>query len=83
VTNPCDWAPIDRFESLGHYEEFLARITEQVSEGNVRVIPVDPAKGWGSAWDEHWYQCLPSNEIWRLVSPEPPFRGVFKKLDPA
>jgi hypothetical protein len=81
VANACDWTPVDRFESLAHYEDFLAGIAKQVSQGSAKVVPVDPAKAWGSAWDEHWYQCLPSNEIWRLVSPEPPFRGIFKKID--
>jgi hypothetical protein len=83
VANPCDWSAIDRFESLAHYQEFLAALSTQVADGRVKVLPVDPAKGWGSAWDEHWYQCLASNETWRLVSPEPPFRGIFKKLEPA
>lgn len=83
MTNPCDWTAIDRFESLAHYEDFLARITKEVSDGRARLVPVDPKRAWGTAWDEHWYECLPNKEIWRVVAPEPPFRGVFKKLDPA
>ena len=83
MANPCDWTAIDRFESLAHYQEFLAWITKQVSDGRVKLVPVDPAKAWGSAWDEHWYQCVSTKETWRLVAPEPPFRGIFKQLDPA
>jgi hypothetical protein len=81
VVNACGWEPIDRFQSLAHYEKFLSSINEQVAEGRAAVISLDPAKAWGSAWDEHWYQCGADPEVWRLVGPDPPFRGVFKRLD--
>ena len=80
--SPCDWESVDRFKSLADYEQLLAKITEQVANGRARVVAVDPDKGWGTAWDEHWYQCTDKNEIWRLVAPDPPFRGIFKKVGP-
>ena len=81
MVNDCDWEPIDRFQSLADYEKFLSRINEQVAAGRAYVVPLDPAKAWGSAWDEHWYRCVADREVWRLVGPDPPFRGVFKRLD--
>jgi len=81
MVNACDWEPIERFQSLAHYEQFLTSINEQVKEGRAKAVPLDPAKAWGNAWDEHWYQCIAANELWRLVAPDPPFRGVFKRLD--
>lgn len=82
MANACNWKAIDRFESLAHYEDFLASISRQVAAGSARPMAVDPAKAWGSAWDEKWYLCLGGNELWRLVAPDPPFRGIFKKVDP-
>jgi hypothetical protein len=81
VANPCNWEAIDRFNSLAHYEEFLRWITGQIAEGRAQAVPMDPAKAWGTAWDEHWYECLASNDVWRLVGPDPPFRGIFKKVE--
>jgi hypothetical protein len=78
VANACEWEPIDRFRSLADYEELLSRINRQVADGLVKAVPLDAAKAWGNAWDEHWFECLSSHEIWRLVGPDPPFRGVFK-----
>ena len=80
--SPCDWKSVDRFKSLADYEQMLAKITEHVANGTARVVAVDPDKAWGTAWDEHWYQCAGNNEIWRLVAPDPPFRGIFKKVEP-
>jgi hypothetical protein len=81
MVNACDWEPIDRFQSLAHYEKFLSWINEQVADGRVTVVPLDQQKAWGSAWDEHWYRCNADREVWRLVAPDPPFRGVFKRLE--
>jgi hypothetical protein len=80
VVNACDWEPVDRFQSLAHYEQFLSRINEQVAQGHAVAEPLDPEKAWGNAWDEHWYKCVADHEVWRLVAPDPPFRGFFKKL---
>jgi hypothetical protein len=80
MTSGCEWEPIQPFNSLRDYEEFLQSLNGQIETGVVRAVPVDPKLGWGSAWDEHWYECMASHEIWRLVAPDPPFRGVFKKV---
>jgi len=55
-------------------------VNQQVEFGLARRVPLDPQRAWGTAWDEHWYECVSTGEIWRLVAPDPPFRGVFKKV---
>lgn len=82
MTNACQWEAVDRFQSLAHYEELLASINQQVGAGRVQSVSVDPKKAWGSAWDERWFKCADSDEVWRLVAPDPPFRGIFKKVEP-
>jgi hypothetical protein len=81
VANGCDWEPVDRFQSLADYEKFLSWINDQVSDGHAAAVPVEPTKAWGNAWDEHWYRCVSDRQVWRLVGPDPPFRGVFKRLE--
>lgn len=81
MANACDWEPVDRFKSLVDYEQFLSWLNRQVTEGRAAAVPVDPARGWGNAWDENWYRCDGDGEVWRLVGPDPPFRGIFKPVE--
>jgi hypothetical protein len=30
---------------------------------------------------ENWYQCSKCKEIWRLVEPDPPFGGLWEKVN--
>jgi hypothetical protein len=73
----CEWVVIDGFNSNEEYERLLAQIREQVLAGAAKEVRV--AKPYsGVDWDEHWFQCLPGKDTWRLVAPDPPFRGIFK-----
>lgn len=31
--------------------------------------------------DESWYRCNRCNEVWRLVEPDPPFSGLWSRVD--
>lgn len=83
MPSPCNWEPVDRFQSLADYGRFLSWINEQVTEGRAAVVPLDPARAWGNAWEENWYRCVADGQVWRLVGPDPPFRGVFKRVESA
>jgi hypothetical protein len=81
----CPWEEVDGFASLAEFRSFERWLTGQVSGGLARQVPV------GSPYIhdgvhatvvlvEVWYLHLQSRETWRLVWPEPPFDGVFKKI---
>ena len=76
----CDWEPIDGFSSLAEYQRFQAWMKEQISSGLAVLISVSEPYSGSSLWEESWYQCLDNDQIWRLVGPEPPFRGLFKRV---
>ncbi len=76
----CNWESIDAFRSLAEYRQFLSKMQADVATGVVEQLPVDPAKGWGTAFKEHWFRCPENHEIWRLVAPDPPFPGVFDRI---
>jgi hypothetical protein len=79
VSHSCEWVVIDGFNSDEEYARFLAQIREQVRCGVAKEVRV--AKRYsGVDWDEHWFQCLSGKDTWRLVAPDPPFRGVFKPV---
>jgi hypothetical protein len=77
VVTSCDWEPVEAFDSLDHYKEFLAMLEKQVAAGKAQSVTVDPVKRWGSAWKERWFECTEDHRIWRLVAPDSPFPGAF------
>lgn len=74
----CGWEPIDAFSSLTEYRRFHEWMNSQVVSGVAAAVPVAKHYSGSSLWDEHWFKCLGDDQIWRLVGPDPPFRGIFK-----
>ena len=76
----CNWEEVAGFESLDEYEQTRALLEEQVKSGAALPVDLDRQKRWGTAFDEHWFKCNRDGQVWRLVAPDPPFRGVFKPV---
>jgi hypothetical protein len=72
--NECNWEVIDGFSSPYEYERFIIWIDDQVKNGTVVQVPVMESYA-GSAFEEKWFKCLSSSDIWRLVAPQAPFLG--------
>ena len=77
----CGWETVDGFASESEYRQLLTQLNEQVQAGAAKQIAIPSGQGWGTAWKENWYLCPESNDIWRLVAPDPPFRGIFKLIE--
>ena len=75
----CGWELIEGFTSEEDYEHLLASLRSQVESGLATEEHVK--KPYSKVeWDEHWYRCLSTRQTWRLVAPDPPFRGIFKPV---
>ena len=74
----CGWDAIDEFGSLAEYRRFHEWIKGQVTSGLAASVPVTKPYSGSVLWDEHWFKCLRDDQTWRLVGPDPPFRGIFK-----
>jgi len=74
----CGWDPIDEFGSVAEYRCFHEWINGQVTSGLAAAVPVTKPYSGSVLWDEHWFKCLGDGQTWRLVGPDPPFRGIFK-----
>jgi hypothetical protein len=76
--NSCNWEAIHGFESPGEYRRFCLWLAEQVDAGLVECMQVTkPSDDLIFGLDERWYQCKASGEMWRLVAPQSPFRGMW------
>jgi hypothetical protein len=81
----CPWEEVAAFVSLAEFRSFERWMLGQVSGGLARQVQVDVpyrhTDGQGSIGvAEVWYLHVQSRETWRLVWPEPPFDGIFKKI---
>ncbi|SEF01839.1 hypothetical protein SAMN04489800_3640 [Pseudomonas deceptionensis] len=74
--NECNWEVVEGFSSPREYERFSAWITEQVKSGITEQTPVQDSYA-GPGFEEKWFKCIVSNETWRLVSPQAPFKGYW------
>jgi hypothetical protein len=79
----CPWEEVEGFISLVEFRSFERWMIGQVSAGMARQVPVAIPFRHGDEEPvpvEVWYLHLMSREVWRLVLPEPPFDGMFKKI---
>jgi hypothetical protein len=75
------WEEIHGFTSQGEYESFVKYLETQVATGVAREQPVDPLYGKGMIYGGRWFQDIETGVIWRLVSPDPPFRGLWEPVE--
>lgn len=74
-----DWETNAGFQLPSEFARFERWIADQVKAGIAIEIPAS-ASHQGSLPDEKWYRHLASGEVWRLISPDFPFRGTFEQV---
>jgi hypothetical protein len=72
---------IHGFISPNEYERFVNYISSQVVRGNLIEVKMNNNYSKGEIVGGKWYKCSGCNEIWRLVPPDYPFRGLWEKVD--
>ena len=74
--NACKWEVIDTFSSPGEYRRFCAWLGDQVASGLAEQVAVQDSYA-GEMFDEKWFRCKQSGDVWRLVAPDGPFHGYW------
>lgn len=74
--NSCNWEGIDAFSSPGEYRRFCTWIGDQVASGLAEQVAVQDSYA-GEMFDEKWFRCKQSGDVWRLVAPDGPFHGYW------
>ncbi len=77
-----EWEPIDEFASPGEFQRFLRFLEGHIALGDIIEIPMDPSYGRGALYGGRWFCDANSHEIWRLIPPDFPFRGVWERVRP-
>jgi hypothetical protein len=73
---------IHGFVSPGEYKRFVDHVEKQVKEGHLREVTADPEYGKGEIYGGRWFEDTGTMEKWRLVPPDPPFRGLWEPVTP-
>jgi hypothetical protein len=79
VMSNAAWEEIHGFATPGEFERFKTWIATALEEAAIIEVPVLEQYGGSPLFDECWYR-EPDGSTWRLVAPNPPFRGVFERV---
>jgi hypothetical protein len=74
------WKEIHGFTSLGEYNRFVNYIDELIESGDIEEITPNPDYGFGEIYGGRWIKKVKSNEIWRLIPPDFPFKGLWEPV---
>ncbi len=72
---------IHGFSTASEYQRFCAYIEDQIAQGMVeeRIPLASYCKGL--IFGGRWFEDIETKEIWRLVAPDFPFKGLWEKVD--
>jgi hypothetical protein len=68
------------FRLLASTRRFVP-IEGQAAAGVVRERVGDPSYKKGEIHGGRWFEDLETKEVWRLVAPDFPFKGLWEKVD--
>jgi hypothetical protein len=74
------WEEIHGFTSPGEYDRFVQYIHDQVASGHAEEVDVDDDYGRGEIYGGRWFKDIETGEVWRLIPPDPPFRGLWERV---
>jgi hypothetical protein len=72
---------IHGFKTPGEFDRFKIYLAEQLSKDTIKKTITDQSYKKGMIFGGEWFICNTCNEIWRLVPPDYPFRGLWEKVD--
>jgi hypothetical protein len=75
------WEEIHGFQSPGEFNRFVRYIENQVSSGEVEEVNPDPNYGKGEIYGGRWFKDLETGEVWRLVPPDIPLKGLWEPVE--
>jgi len=75
------WEEIHGFTSPGEYTRFVRYLEGQVAAGQALEVPVDLDYGSGEIYGGRWFQDVETGSVWRLIPPDPPFRGLWEPVN--
>jgi hypothetical protein len=76
----CPWEEIHGFAVSSEYNRFIKYLERQIHNHEVEEIEIDPDYGSGTIYGGRWFKYLDTGEIWRLIAPDFPFKGLWEPV---
>ena len=80
MTTMTTWEEVHGFTHPGEYGRFLEFIRGQVASGQAVEVEADEHYGRGEIYGGNWFKDAETGEVWRLIPPNPPFRGLWERV---
>jgi hypothetical protein len=74
-----EWEEIHGFRSPGEFRRFSQWLDQALQAGIAKEVPVEQPYA-ESMLEERWILLTDAGEVWRVVTPAPPFSGVFLRV---
>ena len=78
--NKSSLEEIAGFSSPGEYIRFNKFIDELLAIGEIEEIDIDKDYHSGMVYGGRWFREVGNSNIWRLVPPDFPYRGVWERV---
>lgn len=76
----CLWEPIEVFVSRGEFDRFVAWMSKLETNSITEKVPVSQPYLGATSFTEQWFKHSGSGQVWRLVWPDGPFKGLFERV---
>ena len=74
------WYEIHAFASPSEFDLFVEYLRQEINAGYAEEVAVQDDYGRGEIFGGSWYRERDTGEVWRLVPPDPPFRGLWERV---
>ncbi len=71
---------IEEFRTPGEFERFKAFLNDGVTRGDLIKVTPDQSYHEGEIYGGEWFELCQDKSVWRLISPDPPFYGLFERV---
>ena len=76
----CLWEEIHGFVVPSEYNRFIKYLERQIHNNEVEEIEIDLNYGFGEIYGRRWFKHITTGEIWRLIAPDFPFKGLWEPI---
>lgn len=73
----CSIREVGGFSCFPDYDHHKRRVTDS---DNFELITVAQRYGGIGGLDESWVRCKRCGQVWRVVEPDPPFKGMWAEV---
>lgn len=80
MSDDIEWARINDFKGILEFERFVAWIDDLIKSGGAIEHHVDHPYAGSTSLKERWITKAGRQQMWRIVWPDGPFKGVFEPV---